>query len=108
MTLPVFVHPRVVKALDDNVAWWLKHHSAEEAERWYDGVVAAILELEQNPQRWPSADESDAFPYEVRALHFGLGKRATHRVLYTIRPDRVYAFLLRHVSQQAATPDDLT
>jgi hypothetical protein len=107
MSLEVFVHPRVVQALDDNVAWWSMHHSAEEAERWYDGIVGAILNLEDDPHRWPIAAENWRFPYEGRDLHFGLGRRPTHRVFYTIRPDSVYVFLVKHVSQSDATPDDL-
>lgn len=108
MKYPVFVHPRVEEFLDSNAKWWTENRSVEQAERWYDGIVAAIRSLSKNPERFPLAQENDEFPYEVRALPFGLSTRPTHRVLYTIRPDRVYVFCIRHVAQKPLSPEDLS
>ena len=107
MNLPVYVHPRVEEFLDENASWWGENHSSEQAERWYDGFVRAILSLEENPQSRPLAAENDEFPFEMRELHFGIGNRPTHRALFTIRPDKVYVLMLRHAAQAPVTIEDL-
>ena len=107
MTLPVEVHPRVEKFLDDNVKWWSKNRSPEQAERWYDGLIQALIDLGGNAESRPLATENDAFPFEVRELYYGLGNRPTHRALFTIRPDKVYVFEIRHCSQDTLQPDAL-
>ena len=38
-------------------------------------------------------------PYEIRELHYGLGLHATHRVIFTIRPDMVLILTIRHAAQ---------
>ena len=108
MTLPVYVHPRVQTFLDDNAQWWAEHHSAEQAEAWYDGFVEAIFSLEHHPEGRPLARENDAFPFKVRELYYGVGQKITHRALFTIRPDQVYVFLIRHVSQAPVSLDDIS
>jgi hypothetical protein len=65
------------------------------------------LSLEENPQSRHLAAENKVFPFEVRELHYGLGSRPTHRALFTIRPDKVYIFLVRRVAQAPASLDDL-
>jgi len=107
MKLPVYHHPRVEYALEAGFRWWAENRSAEQAANWFNGFVAALKSLGANPYRCPLAAEDSLFPYEIRQLNFGLGSKPTHRALYTIRPDRVYVFLIRHLSQQTITPDDL-
>jgi plasmid stabilization system protein ParE len=105
--LPVILASRVDAALDANCDWWAKHRSAEQASRWLRGIEKAILGLAKNPERFGLAPENGHFPIEVRQLLFGLGRTPTHRVLFTIRPDSVFVFDLRHVSQELANLDDL-
>ena len=46
--------------------------------------------------------------FPVRELLYGLGKRNSHRILYTIRSDTVvYLLAIRHVSQNDLTFEDL-
>ena len=107
MTLPVVSHPRVQTFLDEAATWWEVNRSPEQAERWYIGFAHAIRSLGISPQRHSLAAENDAFPFEVRELHYGLGSQPTHRALFTIRQDCVYVFLIRHVAQREVGPQDI-
>ena len=88
-------------------SWWAEHRSADQAARWYNGFMNRLLTLESNPARCPLAPENDSFPFEVHNLLYGLSNKPTHRALFTIRPDMVYVFAIRHAAQQPITPDDL-
>jgi plasmid stabilization system protein ParE len=105
--LRVVLHPRVYDELDDAYLWWAKNRSPLQAGRWFRGIWAAIQKLTTKPEHHPLAIENDRFPNEVRELRFGLGRRPSHRVLFSIRPDCIFVFKLRHVSQDAVDPDDL-
>ena len=99
MKLPVYQHQRVERMLEETYHWWAEHHSQEQAAKWFNGFLVALESLSENPQRFALAPENDAFPYEVRQLNYGVGAKPTHRALYTVRPDMVFVFLVRHLSQ---------
>lgn len=107
MKLPVYHHDRVIDALEDHYLWWAKNRSLDEAVRWINGFAEAIEALGDNPRQHGKAAESSLFPFEVRELLFGLGPKPSHRALYTIRPEMVFVFLIRHASQRPVSPDDL-
>ena len=107
MKMPVVFRSSVERQLDDAADWWEKHHSSEQAEKWYAGFVESLALLYDHPTRFPLAPENDAFPFEVRELHYGLGSRPTHRALFTIRPDMIYVICIRHLAQGEITLEDL-
>ncbi len=106
MNLPVVIEPRAKQDLRAAAAWWAENRSAEQAARWYDGFVDAIELLGENPVRYPLARENGEFPYELREMHYGLGGRATHRAVFTIRPEAVVVLAVRHAAQRDITPED--
>jgi plasmid stabilization system protein ParE len=75
---------RAAREIEDAAAWWASERSIEQADRWYQGIRTAIIGLADMPERYAIAAESPEFPYELRELHFGLGSKPTHRVLFTI------------------------
>lgn len=93
--------------LDATYGWWAVNRSSEQASRWYAGIAASIDSLKRDASRHPAAPESHLIPTGVRELRFGLGRRPTHRVLYTVDDDTVIVFRVRHVSQRALTADEL-
>jgi plasmid stabilization system protein ParE len=105
MSLPVIIQPRAKADLRDAVTWWAANRSAEQALRWYEGILGAIESLGDDPKRYPLARESDRFSYEMRQLNYGIGARPTHRVLFTIRPGAVVVLAVRHAAQQDFTPE---
>jgi plasmid stabilization system protein ParE len=107
MKYPVILHPRADQQLENIVAWWAENRSSEQAERWYVGFVQSLKSLAQTPDRHELAAEDAEFPFEVRELRYGLGKRPTHRALFTVRPDMVYVLLVRHLAQRDVSLDDL-
>lgn len=102
----VLVMPSARADLHDIQDWWKKHRSPAQANRWYYGFLKALLRLEKNPERMPLAPENGRWPFQVRQLSFGLGRRPTHRALFTIRKDSVAVLRVRHLAQQELGSDD--
>jgi plasmid stabilization system protein ParE len=69
MSLPVVLSPRADLQLDEITGWWGENRSAEQAERWLAGIVAAIKSLPESPLRYALAGENELFPFEIRELH---------------------------------------
>jgi plasmid stabilization system protein ParE len=91
----------------DNCTWWATHRSEAEAERWYDGFSKAIKKLATDAERHALARENANFPFELRQLNYGLGRRPTHRALYTIRPDMILVLRIAHLAQDDFSTDDV-
>jgi len=107
MTLPVIVEPQAEADLHRNVAWWAEHRDIDQAFRWYDGIHKAIATLAENPERFVLARENAKSDEELRELHFGVGSRATHRVIYVVDDDAVRVLAVRHAAQEDAEPEEL-
>ena len=104
MTLPVIIEDEARANIIEAAHWWAKHHDQRQAERWYDGILAAIGTLSENPGRFVLARENSQSVDELRELHFGLGSRPTHRVIYVIDPDAVRVLAVRHAAQDDGEP----
>ena len=87
--------------------WWAANRSAEQAERWYLGIQAAIRSLRRMPERCSLATESDLLATGVRQLLFGIGHRTTHRIVFAIDGETVVVLRIRHTSRDVLTLDDL-
>ena len=93
--------------LDQAYLWWANNRSPEQAGLWYRAISKRMRALATTAQRYALARENYRFPFEVRQMMFGVGRRPTHRVLFTIRDDDVYVIAVRHVSQRLLKPEDL-
>jgi len=80
--------------------------AAQIVDAWFDGFVTAIVSLEANPRRFAVCRESDAFPFELRQLLYGVGKRKTHRALFVVHKNRVVVHAIRHLSQRDLIEND--
>ena len=107
MTYTVVISEPAERELEEAARWWAEHRSVEQAERWYRGFLDAIRSLADSPARYPLAREDRLFPAEIRELHFGLGRRPTHRAVFTLLTDVVLVLTVRHVGQADLTADDL-
>lgn len=101
--------PRRVKRELHKITDWYRAESGSEkvAQKWFHGILAALDTLRENPLQYGLAHESDDFPFELRQLLYGSGKRITHRALFRIDGDVVQVLTVRHVSQDDITPDDV-
>jgi len=88
--------------------WWSKNRSAEQAARWVDAIYPAISSLAAMPRRCSYAEEREYFPGELRQLLFGIGSRATHRIVFTIEHETVYILRVRSTSQQSLGENELS
>ena len=87
-------------------SWWAENRSRAQADLWYSKIADAIESLADQPERFSLSYESSRFPFPLRALRFGVGKRPTHRAVFTIRANMVLVLSIRHLAQQDLTPDD--
>ena len=107
MNYRVELTARAELEIDQAYVWWAENRSAEQAQRWYAGIHAAISDLSASPTRRPLAFENDDVDYELRELHFGLGRLPSHRALFTIRADTIFVLSVRHVAQEPLSVGDL-
>lgn len=96
----VILTKRAVDELEQSHAWWATNRSVEQADRWYDGFIKALLTLEENPERFLLAPEHAKFGLSIRQINYGLGNKPTHRALYLVRVDKVVVLRIRHLSQK--------
>lgn len=101
----VFLTDEATRQLDNAYNWYAAQ-SELVAANWYNGFLDALDSLANNPDKHGFARENDRLPFELRELLYGSGRRKTHRALFSIRPDRVVVYSIRHVAQRDVTPDD--
>ncbi len=107
MKSPVVLTDRAHADLEAAYSWWAEHRSREQAANWYNKFAEAIESLADQPERYSLSHESSRFPFQIRDLRFGIGKRATHRAVFTIRKDMVLVLAIRHLAQREITPGDV-
>jgi len=106
MAFRVEISPQAFGDLDSISAYIRHRGSFESAERWFNGIVAAIKTLRVAPQRCPLAAESRQLEAEVRLLLYGKRNRrykiyfAVHKETVTIR-----VFHVRHWARRPADTD---
>ncbi|BAY61377.1 plasmid stabilization system protein [Calothrix brevissima NIES-22] len=75
----------------------------ERAQAWYQGLIDAIVSLQEMPRRCPLAREDAFFSQEIRQLLYGQGKQ-TYRILFTVLEDQaiptVRILHIRHAAQK--------
>lgn len=104
MSRPVFLTRNAERQLLVAADWYAQH-DRQVADDWFNGLVAALDALATHAERFSLARENDEFPFELREMLYGLGRRKTHRVLFVIRPDKIVVHQIRHVAQQNVTTD---
>jgi plasmid stabilization system protein ParE len=84
----------------DNAYEWIKERAPQAAERWYDGLMAALSSLKQNPTRCPRVLTAEFEELEVRQLICGR-RRGRYRVLFMIRQEPVEVVRVLHGARAA-------
>lgn len=107
MTYAVAMTEQAAREMEESAAWWAQERSVEQSERWYAGIRHAITKVAEQPDRYPRAAEDGAFPHPLRELHYGLGSRPTHRVVFTILKEAVVVLTVRHTAMDRLRQADL-
>ncbi len=107
MTHRVVLTDRAHADMESAYQWWADNRSQVQAAKWYNAFADAIESLANNPERCAVSREHEQFPYKIRDLYLGIGRRRTHRAVFTIRGEMVLVLAIRHLAQQDLSPDDL-
>lgn len=108
MTYRIRVSGPAQRDVVENHQWWAKNRSVEQADRWLDGIDAAVSSLRQMPERYGFAPEKDLVEQGVRQMLCGVGRRPTHRVVFVVDGDEVVVLRVRGVAQDVLGVKDLT
>ena len=111
MAFRVELSPRAFDDLDEIARYIQQQSSFEQAEEWFNGIMAAIHTLQDMPSRSPVADESAELGQEVRLLLFGKRNRK-YKVYYSIRQKApstgtVQVFHVRHWARKSFKTNEL-
>jgi len=108
MVFRVEISPQAFDDLDLISAYIRQRGSFESAERWFNGILAAIQALRDTPQRCPLAGEAQQLQAEVRLLLYGKRKRR-YKVYFAIHEETecVRVLHVRHWARRAAEADEL-
>lgn len=86
--------------IQQNFIWWRDNRDPDQAAEWYESIFPAIRSLSQMPRRCAFAREQDMFSGELRQLYFGIGRNATHRIIFTIKDQTVFVLSVLHQRQK--------
>jgi plasmid stabilization system protein ParE len=103
----VVTSARAERDIENAARWWASERSALQAGRWLAGLRKRIASLSKSPDRCPRAAEHAKIGSDLRELHFGLGARPTHRVIFIVRADFVLILAVRHMAQDELSATDL-
>jgi plasmid stabilization system protein ParE len=84
---------------------WYAERSEDAANHWHAGFLKVLDSLAKGPHRHPSALENSRLPIELREVHYGSGRKLTHRIIFALRTDTVIVYAIRHVAQGEWRPD---
>jgi plasmid stabilization system protein ParE len=87
--------------------WWRDNRSTVQADRWYRAIHRSITSLRKMPERCGQPSEADLLDGDMRQLLFGIGRRPTHRIIFTVGDKVITILRIRHSSQDALDSDDL-
>ena len=111
MAFRVDISPRAFNDLDEIARYIKEQASSEQAEEWFNGMIAAIQTLEDLPNRCRVADESEELEQEVRLLLYGKRNRQ-YKVYYSVQErtpstGTVRVFHVRHWARKSLNTDRL-
>ena len=59
---------------------WYAEQNPSVADTWFNGLLARVNSLDDNPLQYALARKSEFLPVELRQMLYGSGKRTTHRI----------------------------
>jgi ParE toxin of type II toxin-antitoxin system, parDE len=105
MSHQVIIAPMAVQQLQHAANWYRERsHSDELARVWLDGFLDVLKSQQFDPERYPLARECHRFPVSIREVHYGSGRRKTHRALFQVQRQTVHVLTVRHIAQDDYNP----
>ncbi len=91
MNVQVIIAPMTLQHLQNAANWYRERSNSDElASDWLNGFLDVLKSLQFDPARYPLARESHRFPVSIREVHYGSGRRKTHRALFQVHGDTVH------------------
>lgn len=84
MTHRLFIKDEAHNAILRNAIWWRDNHSVEQAIAWQATIYEQLKEPQTMPERHGLAPENHRFPFELRQILLGTGKRGSYRALFRV------------------------
>ncbi len=106
MSVRVVIQPPAFDDLDETLTCLSKRYSPATAAAWYEGCLAAIESLAENPERCSRARESDKLGVEIRQLLYRR-HRSVYRILFALRENSVRVLYVRHSARDDMSPREL-
>ena len=107
MQRTLFITEAAERDARSNHTWWSENHSAEQANRWLEGIYATMFDLAMSADRQPGAMEASLRHEGFRQAHFGLGRKPSHRVIFRIEDHTVVIYRVRAFKQDFIREEDL-
>jgi plasmid stabilization system protein ParE len=107
MAHTLVISSRAQQDMQEAARWWADNRSAVQANRWLAELDRQLQAIGQSPERNSPSPEDGQVPYPLREIHFGLGRRPTHRAVFTVVGDLVIVLAVRHLAQDSLKPGDL-
>ena len=101
MKFAVTIQPTAQADAFEAVAY-IARHSPDNANKWYEGILATMQSLDEMPRRCPMAREARAVKREIRQHHFGV-----YRILFTILDSEVRILHIRHGARRTMRRDEI-
>ena len=111
MAFLVEIAPRAYDDLDEIAGYIKRNGSFDQAQEWFNGVIAAIASLSRMPNRCPIAAESEEIGQVVRLLLYGKRNRK-YKIYYSVRQatsssGTIQVFHVRHWARRALSSGEL-
>jgi plasmid stabilization system protein ParE len=109
MAFRVEISPEALSDLDRISSYIQENATTAIAERWFNGIFAAIRTLGEIPSRCVLAEESAELEAEVRLLLHGKRKRR-YKIYFAIHQETetVRVFHVRHWARKPVETDELS
>jgi plasmid stabilization system protein ParE len=83
---------------------WIRERSVRAAERYCAAFEEALVDLADDPQRFPLAFENDDVVIELKQCLFGTPRGRKHRIVFTTVGNEVRILHVRGPSQDRIDP----
>ena len=108
MKAVVVIAPLALRQLREAAGWYRDRSQSDDLARdWLDGFLEGLMSLQFDPERHPLARESHKFSVEIHEVHYGSGRRKTHRALFRVQGTAVHVLTVRHIAQEDVAPDSM-
>jgi plasmid stabilization system protein ParE len=107
MTYEVFLTPKAKVEIKQISQWWAENRSNRQAHQWTQSVGRQLARLSEAPESHSLSAENGMVSIVLRDLLVGIGRRPTHRAVFTVHGKVVFILTVRHLAQDSIEPETI-